>query len=123
MLIYKILLRYGYSNFTIEILEYCDPLDVITREQYYLDKLNPEYNILKIAGSLLGYKHLDETKAKIRDIDIAVKLFDTCIIPVLGYASQVWSIYFDFSWLDRLQALFFKKLLLLIQSNRPVSKP
>jgi len=30
----------------LEILEYCDPLNIISREQYYLDNLKPEYNIL-----------------------------------------------------------------------------
>jgi group I intron endonuclease len=45
------LLKYGYSNFTLEILEYCDPSEAISREQYYLDSLNPEYNILLTAGS------------------------------------------------------------------------
>ena len=33
-------------------------------EQYFLDLLKPEYNILLTAGSPLGYKHNDETKAK-----------------------------------------------------------
>jgi group I intron endonuclease len=47
------------------ILEYCDKSDLILREQYYLDKLNPEYSILKIAGSSRGYKHSQETKTKI----------------------------------------------------------
>jgi len=65
MLIYKILLRYGYSNFTIEILEYCDSEKCIEREQYYIDLLKPEYNILKRAGSSLGFKHTEETLAKI----------------------------------------------------------
>lgn len=36
----------------------------MAREQYYLDKLKPKYNILKIAGSSLGYKHTSITKAK-----------------------------------------------------------
>ena len=35
------------------------------REQYYLDKLKPEYNILKIAGSKLGSKHSKATKVQI----------------------------------------------------------
>jgi group I intron endonuclease len=35
------------------------------REQYYIDKLNPEYNTLKIAGSSLGHKMTEETKTKI----------------------------------------------------------
>ena len=37
------------------------------REQYYLDCLKPEYNILKIAGSSLGFKHSEETKVKIKE--------------------------------------------------------
>src|SRR5947209_20238381 len=65
MLIYKILLRYGYSNFTIKILEYCDSEKCIEREQYYIDLLKPKYNILKRAGSSLGFKHTEETLAKI----------------------------------------------------------
>jgi len=36
---------------------------ILSREQYYIDSLNPEYNILKTAGSLLGYKHTEETIA------------------------------------------------------------
>ena len=63
-MIYKALLKYGYSIFTIEILEYCDPKDLIKREQYYIDLLKPEYNILKIAGSRLGSIHTIESRAK-----------------------------------------------------------
>lgn len=37
---------------------------MLKREQYYIDLLNPEYNILKIAGNLLGFKHSKETLAK-----------------------------------------------------------
>jgi group I intron endonuclease len=64
MTIYKALLKYGSSSFKLEILEYCDPNVVLDREQQYLDSLRPEYNILKVAGSLLGYKHTGEAKAK-----------------------------------------------------------
>ena len=56
-LICKALLKYGYGEFRLEILEYCPISIVLDREQFYIDKLNPEYNILKIAGSNLGYKH------------------------------------------------------------------
>jgi len=56
-LICKALLKYGYAGFRLEILEYCPRAIVLNREQFYMDKLNPEYNILKIAGSNLGYKH------------------------------------------------------------------
>jgi group I intron endonuclease len=58
------LVKYGYSNFRLEILEYCESEDVVAREQYYLDLLKPEYNILSTAGSSLGYKHTTEYLAK-----------------------------------------------------------
>lgn len=45
-MIYKALIKYGYSSFRLDILEYCDPSVLISREQYYLDNLNPLYNIL-----------------------------------------------------------------------------
>jgi group I intron endonuclease len=31
--------KYGYSNFSLEILEYCNSNDTVLREQYYLDFL------------------------------------------------------------------------------------
>lgn len=60
--IYKALLKYGYSGFKLEILEYCDVSLLLQREQYYFDALNPEYNILKVAGSPLGYRHSEAAK-------------------------------------------------------------
>nr|YP_010608753.1 hypothetical protein PNX16_mgp018 [Drechslerella dactyloides]WAN89833.1 hypothetical protein [Drechslerella dactyloides] len=64
-LIYNSLLKYGYSNFQLEILEYCTRENCIERENYYIKLLNPEYNILPAAGSSLGYIHSDESRAKI----------------------------------------------------------
>jgi len=64
-LICRALLKYGYSNFKLEIFEYCEPTASIQREQHYLDLLEPSYNVLKTAGSSLGHKHCLETKAKI----------------------------------------------------------
>lgn len=55
--IYSSLLKHGYNAFTLNILEYCEKEELIIREQYYLDKLNPSYNLLKIAGSSLGFTH------------------------------------------------------------------
>ena len=65
-LIYSALLNYGYSVFKLEILEYCDSEDLIKKEQYYIDKLKPKYNILLKAGSSFGYKHTEEALAKIK---------------------------------------------------------
>ena len=63
----KALIKYGYAKFSLEILVYCEPEDCIKIEQYYIDLLKPEYNILKIAGSALGYKHTEENKKRISD--------------------------------------------------------
>jgi group I intron endonuclease len=49
----------------LDILEYCESSLCISREQYYIDLLKPEYNICKIAGSRLGTKQSEETKIKI----------------------------------------------------------
>lgn len=77
--IHNALLKYGYSSFRLEILEYLvanEKKEAILREQYYFDLLKPEYNILKIAGSSLGYKHRDETIERMKSahlIDEKVK--------------------------------------------------
>jgi group I intron endonuclease len=63
--IHNALLKHGYSNFSLYILEYCEKNNVLVREQYYIDLLVPEYNILKTAGSSLGYKHSTEAIGKI----------------------------------------------------------
>lgn len=63
--IYKALLKYDYVNFRLDILEYCSKKHVIEREQYYLDKLNPEYNICKVAGSSLGCTYSEDARTKL----------------------------------------------------------
>ena len=64
--IHAALLKYGYENFSFEILEYCRADELVIREQYYLDLLCPEYNILKNAYSLFGFKHSTENIAKFK---------------------------------------------------------
>jgi group I intron endonuclease len=66
MSISKAMIKYGYSHFTLEILEFCDPSNAILREQHYIDIFKPEYNILKMTGSSLGYTHTEETLAKFK---------------------------------------------------------
>lgn len=58
------LLKHGYSAFSLEIIEYCAPEKATIQEQYFMDLICPEYNILSKAGSSLGYLHSEETKAK-----------------------------------------------------------
>lgn len=60
--IHNALLKYGLQNFTLEILEYCEEnKNLIKREQYFFNEFKPEYNILQVAGSSLGFKHSKET--------------------------------------------------------------
>jgi len=68
MYINRALLKDGYSSFSLYILEYCEIENLISREQYYLDLLAPQYNILKVAGSSLGYKHTEEVRFKLSEI-------------------------------------------------------
>ncbi len=67
LLIHKALLKNTHDKFSLYILEYCDIKDLIEREQYYINLLTPQYNILKIAGSTLGFKHTEETLIKMSE--------------------------------------------------------
>lgn len=57
--------KYGRDAFELIIIEECCKDFLIEREQFYIDLLNPEYNMAKLAGNRSGVKHSDETKAKI----------------------------------------------------------
>lgn len=46
--------KYGKNNLVFKIIEECDITILIEREQYYIDTLNPLYNVCKIAGSSTG---------------------------------------------------------------------
>lgn len=78
-LISNSLLKYGYDNFSLDILEYCEPSLLLEREQYYLDLLNPKYNICKKAGSTFGKKHSLKTKNLISN---SMKNYSTKIIRI-----------------------------------------
>lgn len=64
-IIYRAILKHGYTKFSLDILEYCESSLCVSREQYYIDHLKPEYNICTIAGSRLGTKQSEEAKFKI----------------------------------------------------------
>jgi group I intron endonuclease len=57
--------KYGKENFIFDIIEECIPEQCLIREQFYIDTLNPEYNIYRIAGSPRGRILSVETKRKI----------------------------------------------------------
>ncbi len=88
--IYIALLKYGYKNFNLEILEYCNKEYLIAREQYYLDLLKPEYNICKTAGSMLGFKHSRETLLKLKNRDSATG-YTTIIINKVNNKKKIYN--------------------------------
>lgn len=51
MAIYVALLKYGYGNFSLTILETCDKDSLMSKEKHFFDIYSPEYNILNIPGS------------------------------------------------------------------------
>ena len=61
--IYRALLKNGYSNFSLTILEYCEPEQCLEREKYYI-YLGAEYNIVKdpTIPPMSGRTHSEETK-------------------------------------------------------------
>ena len=54
-------MSYGYNNFRLEILEYCDRSNIIKIEQDYINRFKPEYNILTKAASSLNFRHSKQT--------------------------------------------------------------
>ena len=60
--------KYGRGAFGFSLLESVeDTLQLVTREQHYLDTLNPEYNIAKTAGSTLGCCPSDEIRRRLSE--------------------------------------------------------
>jgi group I intron endonuclease len=47
MYICRALLKYGYSNFSFTILEYCEVFELLTKKKYYIQLLSSEYNTVK----------------------------------------------------------------------------
>lgn len=70
--------KYGKDSFIFEVIENLEITDnikedLLEREQFWIDNLRPEYNILLVAGSTLGYHHTEETKQKISNSTKGVK--------------------------------------------------
>lgn len=56
--------KYGFKDLHFSILIGCDLSNLIENEQFFLDSLNPWFNIHKKADSPLGLKRSDECKKK-----------------------------------------------------------
>lgn len=64
----------GEAAFAFEILELCDHADLLVREQAWIERLNPAFNVCPIAGNTMGRKCLPETRDKIRARHVGKKM-------------------------------------------------
>lgn len=65
------LLKYGYHNFSLTILEICDVDNLMSREKHFFEEYTPEYNILDTPGNPSrgsGWRH---SEAAIENMRIA----------------------------------------------------
>jgi hypothetical protein len=74
-IIHRAILQYGYAFLSLDILEYCDKQETFIREQYYLDLLKPDYNILKVAGVYAGHKHSEDVRRDMSESRMGKKFF------------------------------------------------
>lgn len=66
--------KYGENAFLFTPLEYVTPRDCVNREQFWITRLIPFFNISPTAGNCLGVKHSEETKLKMSSWQIGRKL-------------------------------------------------
>lgn len=46
----KAINKYNLHDFIFIVFEYCEPEELISREQFYIDNINPDYNINPRSG-------------------------------------------------------------------------
>lgn len=58
--------KHGEESFIFIIIERCKIQELISKEQFYMNNLKPQYNICPVAGSSLGRVTTEETKMKMK---------------------------------------------------------
>ena len=59
--------KHGIDVLKFLVLEFCLKEELIKREQYWIDTLNPEFNLCPTAGSMLGFRFSEKSKRKMRE--------------------------------------------------------
>lgn len=57
--------KYGFEDLVFTVVEECIKEELIVHEQKHLDADFPYFNNCRIAESMLGYKHTEETRRKV----------------------------------------------------------
>jgi group I intron endonuclease len=65
--------KYGEEDLVFIILERCEKENLIQREQYYIDVLDPWFNVSPVAGSTLGLKVSEEGRQNNRKAKLGLK--------------------------------------------------
>lgn len=123
MAICKALLKYGYSNFSLEILEYCEPSECFEKENYYLKLLKPRYNILKEAGISTGFKFTEGSITKIKRSNelTAANSGRSIKIEILDLQTNITTTYISFT--EAAKALNISKTNISLYFSREQKKP
>lgn len=116
--IYRALLKYGYFNFKLEIIEYCDPTIIIEREQYYLDNLRPEYNILKYARSSYGFKHSKKIIEKIRIANIGCKHSKAYSVTVINNKTGEVKLFTSIRQAAKFIGIHYSSIIICLRKNK-----
>ena len=90
MAICRALLKQGYINFSLTIIEYCEPGKCLEVEGYYIKLLKPEYNLSQSPlAPFSGLKHTDETKAKMSSVHKGLQAREKH--PMFGKKNSRWN--------------------------------
>lgn len=58
--------RHGEAAFRFQVIEHvADDATILDREQHWIEAVRPKYNSAKFAGSGRGFRHSEETKARL----------------------------------------------------------
>jgi group I intron endonuclease len=60
----RALLKYGFENFKLEIIEYTTEEEIVDREQFWISELKPIYNLVTVVDGNYTYTHTDESREK-----------------------------------------------------------
>lgn len=89
--------KYGKDSFIFEVIEFCERIKLVEKEQYWLNFLlkaseqnsyfnDKGYNILRIAGSSIGFKHSEETKKLLSESQKGKKISEETKQLLLKYS-------------------------------------
>lgn len=90
--------KYGIGSFAFIVLTIVEPSMLVAWEQLAIDLMKPRYNILQVAGSLLGFKWNSDKLVKISGLNNhAYGKLSHKRIPIYCFDSQTKQLIFSFT--------------------------